>query len=99
MEAIARPDLMRRMLEVFDDLGYMGDREMEAVSAGLRIPSSRVYGFRSQFEELPGRPSRARVTVCAGSACAGAGAWEILESLRRELPGEIEVRAGMGEAR
>lgn len=99
MQARPQPEMMRLILDKIKAKGYAGAKETDAVSSRLRIPSSRVYGFLSQFKELPRRPWRARIRVCTGPVCAAAGAWAIYEDLRERAPAGVEVLAEPGMLR
>jgi hypothetical protein len=99
MKAVPQPEMMRLVLGKIKTKGYVGAKEIEGIASRLRIPSSSVYGFVSQFAELPQRPSRARVRVCTGPACAAAGAWAIYEDLKSRAPGGVEVLAEPGMLR
>lgn len=96
MQARPQPEMMRLILDKIKAKGYAGARETDAVSSRLRIPSSRVYGFLSQFEELPRRPCRASIRICTGPACAAAGAWAIYEELRERAPAGVDILADPG---
>jgi len=87
---------MRLILDKIKAKGYVGEKEVEGIASRLRIPSSRVFGFISQFDELPQRPYRARIRVCTGPACADAGAWAILEDLNKRAPSGVEILADPG---
>ena len=99
MEVPPQREMMRLILGRVRAKGYLGSKEAESISSRLRIPSSRVYGFASQFDELPQHPYRARVHVCAGPACAATGSWDLLEVLGEKAPAGVEVRAASGIAR
>jgi NADH:ubiquinone oxidoreductase subunit F (NADH-binding) len=96
MKVPPQPELMRLILGRIKAKGYVGEKEIESISSRLRIPSSRVYGFVSQFDELPQRPHVARIRVCTGPACADAGAWSVLEEFRHAVPAGVEVLAQPG---
>jgi hypothetical protein len=96
MKALLQPEMMHLILGKIKTKGYIGAKEIESISSRLRIPSSRVYGFVSQFDELPQKPYRARIRVCSGPACADAGAWAILEDLKDRAPVGVEVMAEPG---
>jgi len=99
MKAPPHPEMMHRILGKIEAKGYVGSKEIESISSRLRIPSSRVYGFASQFDELPLQQYRARIRVCTGPACADAGAWAVLEELREKAPSGVEVLAEPGVLR
>ena len=96
MKSPPHPEMMHHILGKIETKGYIGSREIESISSRLRIPSSLVYGFVSQFEELPQETYRARIRVCTGPACAGAGAWAILKDLQESVPSGVEVLSEPG---
>jgi NADH:ubiquinone oxidoreductase subunit F (NADH-binding) len=96
MKAAPHPEMMRLIMGRIRAKGYVGEKDIEGISSRLRIPSSRVYGFVSQFDELPQRPHVARIRVCTGPACADAGAWAVLDELRYTVPDGVEVLAHFG---
>lgn len=99
MNTLPRPGMMRLILEALDTGGTLGDRETEDIASRLKLPSSRVYGFFTQFEEFPSHPNSAMVRVCTGPACALKGAEEILEALKERVAGDVEVVAEPGLGR
>jgi hypothetical protein len=88
--------MMRLTGKRLERKGYLDGKEVERIASRMRIPSSRVYGFASQFEEFPLRPHKARLRVCTGPACAEAGGWAILEDLERRAPEDILVSGEAG---
>ncbi len=96
MKTPPHPEMMHHILGKIETKGCIGSREIESISSRLRIPSSLVYGFVSQFEELPQEPHHARIRVCTGPACAGAGAWAILKGLQDNTPPGVEVLSEPG---
>lgn len=94
-----QPELMQLILQRVRKKGYLGDKDIESIALRLRIPSSLVYGFFSQFDELPSRPHKTLVRVCMGPACALEGAEEVLGRLRQSVPADAEVTASPGLGR
>jgi len=94
-----QPELMRLILQRVRKKGYLGDKDIESIALRLRIPSSLVYGFFSQFDELPSRPHKTLVRVCMGPACALEGAEEVLGRLRQSVPADAEVTVSPGLGR
>jgi hypothetical protein len=90
------PELMPLVSEAVEAKGFLDEPEIEKIALRLRIPSSRVYGFASQFGELPIHPHRALVRVCTGPSCAVHGSEEILAALGEKAPKEIEIMADTG---
>lgn len=96
MKPRLQPEMMRLIAKRLEAKGYLGGKEVENISLRLHLPSSRVYGFASQFEEFPLQPYRARLRVCTGPACADAGAWAILEDLEQKVPADVLVTGEPG---
>jgi NADP-reducing hydrogenase subunit HndA len=66
--------------------GHLPLDVQKAVSEGLDVPLSEIYGvvtFYAQFSLVP--KGRHRVSVCMGTACYVKGAGRILERLQEEL--------------
>jgi hypothetical protein len=83
--------LMSLMIEVIEARGYLSEQDIEALAHRLRLPASRVYGYLTQFGDLPKRPYEAVVRVCTGPACASCGSMGILNILREEAPAGVDV--------
>jgi NADH-quinone oxidoreductase subunit E len=72
--------------------GYLSEENMTFVAKHLNMPTSKVYGvatFYNQFRLLP--LGKNVIKVCRGTACHVKGSSEILEVLQTELeiqPGE-----------
>lgn len=99
MATITRPDLMPLIIEALDGQGFVGEGDIEDIALRLRLPASRVHGFCDQFGDLPRRPAKARLSVCAGPSCLAAGALELFDVLREGAQGEVEVTDCAGEPR
>lgn len=99
MKSPPRTEMMRIIQSKLDARGYLGAKDIKAVAGRLRLPVSSVFGFAGQFPEFPLRPYRARVRVCVGPACAGAGAWDLYDDLKRMAPSGVEVFADIGVLR
>ena len=91
MKTQRQPEMMRHILKKLQGKGCLGARDIESIASRLRIPSSRVYGFTSQFDEFPSRPHKYLVRVCAGPACVLGGAEEISDRLREKVPDDVEM--------
>ena len=66
--------------------GYLPPEVLRRLSAGLRVPLSRIYGvatFYSQF--YLSRRGRHIVRQCDGTACHVRGAGKIVERMEQEL--------------
>ncbi|MDY6796857.1 MAG: NAD(P)H-dependent oxidoreductase subunit E [Actinomycetota bacterium] len=71
--------------------GYVGEAQVEEIASRLKLPSSRVYGFLTQFGELPGKASRKVVRVCAGPACYLNGADDLYAALKDKAHAGTDV--------
>jgi hypothetical protein len=91
-----QPEMMRHLLKKLESKGYVGAKDIESIASRLRIPSSRVYGFASQFDEFSSRPHKYTVRLCTGPACVLGGAEEVLDHLREKVPDEVEIIASPG---
>ena len=96
MKLRQQPEMMRNLLKKLESKGFAGAKDIESIASRLRIPSSRVYGFASQFDEFPSRSHKYTVRVCTGPACALGGAEEVLDLLKEKVPDEVEIIASPG---
>ncbi len=76
------------------ELGYVPREAMAAISKGLNVPLSQVYGVATFFKAFSLVPrGRHQINVCLGTACHVRGADNILDTVQRELgikPGESD---------
>ncbi|MDI6874444.1 NADH-ubiquinone oxidoreductase-F iron-sulfur binding region domain-containing protein [Candidatus Solincola sp.] len=70
MNVPPQPGLASAVVSVVREKGYLSGQDMETIARSLRIPTSRVYGFCSQFPELTRPPGRPLLQLCSGPACA-----------------------------
>lgn len=89
---VARESLIPILQEIQEAEGYVSREGIDRVAQYLRLPSSKIYGvatFYNQFKLTP--PGRHQVQVCRGTACHVKGSLNLLETLELELgiePGE-----------
>ncbi len=81
--------MMPLILEYLKSGGMPDGSVIENLAIRLKLPSSRIYGFISQFPEFAGEAGRMRVRVCSGPACAARGAGELLDALRKKMPPDV----------
>ncbi|OFW59965.1 MAG: hypothetical protein A2W01_08670 [Candidatus Solincola sediminis] len=81
-----QPEMMPLILAYLKDAGVPDGSVIENLAIRLKLPSSRIYGFISQFPEFAGEAGRMRVRVCSGPACVARGAGELFDALRKEMP-------------
>jgi NADH-quinone oxidoreductase E subunit len=81
-----RDALIPILQEVQEQHGYLSREAVVRIGAHLRLPSSKIYGvatFYNQFRFLP--QGRNHVQVCRGTACHVKGSAAILDAIKREL--------------
>lgn len=81
-----RESLIPILQEIQDNLGYIPESALERVGKALHIPTSKIYGlatFYNQFRFVP--KGKYHITLCKGSACHMMGASSLLEQLEKEL--------------
>jgi NADH:ubiquinone oxidoreductase subunit E len=89
---VRRESLIPILQEVQDCFGYISEEAIAKVSGFIGIPSSKVYGiasFYDQFRFSP--PGRYHVRICRGTACHLNGTSTLLkefEKLLRIQPGQ-----------
>ncbi len=87
-----REHLIPMLQEAQDSFGYLSPETMQAIAAHLRLPTSKVFGvatFYNQFRFSP--KGRVHCQVCRGTACHVRGSARVLDALCQELrlaPGE-----------
>ena|GEM_PF-1769071 len=91
MKPQQQPEMMRHLLRKLESKGYVGGKDIESIASRLRIPSSRVYGFASQFDEFSKRPHKYVVRVCTGPACVLGGAEEVMDRLKEKVLDEVAI--------
>jgi NADH-quinone oxidoreductase subunit E len=78
--------LIPLLQKVQEDLGYVPEEAVFAISERTGIPASEVFGvvtFYAQFRLEP--RGRNLISVCLGTACHVLGGAKILEALERHL--------------
>ena len=81
-----RESLIPILQEIQDSLGYIPESALEQVGHTLHIPTSKIYGlatFYNQFRFVPKRTFH--ITLCKGSACHMIGASTLLDHLEKVL--------------
>lgn len=68
------------------EIGYLPEKALQEISAGLGVPLSRVYSVATFFKAFSLTPrGRHLINVCLGTACHVRGAVKVLEQLEKEL--------------
>lgn len=80
-------DVLIPMLQaVQDEYGYLNDEAVEKIGEELKLPSSKVYGlatFYNQFTFMP--KGKYHIRVCDGSACHLDHSTAILKEIQKQL--------------
>ncbi len=67
-------------------IGYLPKAALEAISAGLGVPLSKVFSITTFFKAFRLTPrGRHLISVCMGTACHVRGADKVLEQIEQEL--------------
>jgi hypothetical protein len=91
MPQASHPEMMPLILRFLRGESMSYESAVRAVAIGLKLPSSRVHGFISQFPELAPRDGKVLLRVCNGPACAARGADRIYQSLRGQIPESVMI--------
>ena len=83
----ARQEALIPLLQnVQEELGYVSEEAIFAISETLGVPEAEVFGaltFYAQFRLTPG--GRHSIKICRGTACHVRGAQSIISSVEDEL--------------
>ena len=78
--------LVSILQDIQGEYNYLPLAALLAVSQGLDLPLTRVYGVATFFKAFSLQPrGRHLIQVCLGTACHVRGSAKILESIQREL--------------
>lgn len=70
--------------------GYLPFEVQKAISEGLQIPLTEIYGVVTFYTNFSVKPKgKYRIQVCLGTACYVKGAAKVLERLREKLGIEV----------
>jgi NADH:ubiquinone oxidoreductase subunit E len=84
--------LIPTLQAIQSEFGYISLEAVEAVSAVLSIPESKVYGVATFYSEFRlARPGEHNIKVCMGTSCYLKGGKTLLDRLTRKLG----IRPGM----
>ncbi|MBN1653861.1 MAG: NADH-quinone oxidoreductase subunit NuoE [Deltaproteobacteria bacterium] len=66
--------------------GYLSMETIHAIAAHLRIPSGKVFGVATFYNQFRFEPAgRCRVTACRGTACHVRGGRNVINSIESHL--------------
>jgi NADH-quinone oxidoreductase subunit E len=82
-----QPSLLVSILQdIQEELSYLPEEALAAVSEGLKLPQTRVYSVATFFRAFSLTPRGKHVVhVCMGTACHVRGAAKIMDKLERDL--------------
>ena len=72
--------------DIQDKEGFLSRDSVVAVAEHLKLPSSKVYGVATFYNQFRFHPlGKYHIEVCRGTACHVKGSAEVLEELKRIL--------------
>ena len=81
-----RDSLIPILQAVQEEQGYLSEAAVARISRHLRIPSSKVYGVATFYNQFRFQPKgRYHILVCRGTACHVKGSAKVLEAITRYL--------------
>ena len=89
-ECNAKPHAKSYLIPVLhmvqDELGYLSDESMDAVSTLMQIPATKVTGVASFYHFFKfNPPGQHKIALCMGTACFVKGAGSVLLKLKELL--------------
>ncbi len=86
-----REALIPLLQKAQEELGYISEQAIFAISEHLGVPASEVFGVLTFYSQFHLRPrGRHIIQQCAGTACHVGGAPKIIEAVEKKLG----IRAG-----
>jgi NADH:ubiquinone oxidoreductase subunit E len=86
----AKSHLIPVLHMVQDEVGYLSNDTMEAVSVLMQIPATKVTGVASFYHFFKfNPPGQHKIALCMGTACFVKGAGAVLEKLKELLDIEL----------
>ena len=83
---IKRNALIPMLQAVQDEFGYISEEAISRIGAHLSLPSSKVYGLATFYNQFSFSPrGYYHVVLCNGSSCHMSGAEELLNELGKLL--------------
>jgi len=72
--------------ETQDAEGYLSQEAMHKISEHIGIPSSKVYGVATFYNQFRFKPiGKYNIVICRGTACHVKGSLQVLEAFEDEL--------------
>jgi len=83
---IKRNALIPLLQAIQDEFGYISEEAVARIGAHLRLPTSKVYGLATFYNQFSFSPrGYFHVVLCNGSSCHMSGAEELLKEIRKLL--------------
>ena len=94
----SRDNLIPMLQDIQEAEGYLSRESVHAISRYLKLPSSKVYGVATFYNQFRFHPiGKYHIQLCRGTACHVNGSAKLLEAVRNLLkiePGQT-TRDGM----
>jgi NADH-quinone oxidoreductase E subunit len=82
----SRDKLIPILQEVQEHVGYISKDAINEISEKLNIPTSKIYGVASFYNQFRFQPKgKHTIQVCRGTACHVQNSIKILEALKKQL--------------
>ena len=82
----SREHLISILQEVQGAFGYLSREAIDAISAYLSLPSSKIFGVATFYNQFKlNAPGKIQIQVCRGTACHVKGSLDLLDSVKRLL--------------
>jgi NADH-quinone oxidoreductase subunit E len=81
-----RDNLIPLLQEVQEKEGYLSQESVQRISRYLKLPSSKVYGVATFYNQFRFHPiGRYHIQLCRGTACHVNGSAKLLEAVKKIL--------------
>ncbi|MCF8302327.1 MAG: NAD(P)H-dependent oxidoreductase subunit E [Bacteroidales bacterium] len=81
-----RDNLLPLLQDIHDSLGYLSEESIIKVSQHLSLPSSKVYGVATFFDQFHFEPqAHFVIRICSGTSCHLSGSAEIMDEFKKTL--------------
>lgn len=81
-----RDSLIPILQEIQDEMGYLSEEAVVIVGKHLKIPTSKIYGLATFFNQFRFQPKgKYHIQVCHGTSCHMLGAMPLIDLLEKQL--------------
>jgi len=85
-QGAGRDALIPIMQAIQESSGYLSRESINYLSSVLQIPSSKIYGVATFYNQFRFQPlGKYHIQICRGTACHVKGSAAVLETLKKEL--------------